>query len=106
MKMIIVIDKTFHYYFLHYHQHCTLQIQDYDCMSNAEDPDVCGKQRDTCNNVGFPTERLSPENANHSTASPSHEVSFLCYNDFCIMGHRYSLETLESSSFFQCFVLD
>lgn len=42
-------------------------------MSNADDPDVRGKQMDKGTDVGFPAEKLSPKSANHMAAS-SHEV--------------------------------
>ncbi|XP_061980356.1 serine/threonine-protein kinase BLUS1 isoform X2 [Populus nigra] len=51
-------------------------IQDYDCMSNAEDPDLSGKQMDRCNIVGFPAEKLPPKIANHSISAPSQEDGF------------------------------
>ncbi|PNT58347.1 hypothetical protein POPTR_001G349300v4 [Populus trichocarpa] len=51
-------------------------IQDYDCMSNAEDPDLSGKQMDRYNIVGFPAEKLPPKIANHSISAPSQEDGF------------------------------
>ncbi|XP_011047307.1 PREDICTED: serine/threonine-protein kinase BLUS1 isoform X2 [Populus euphratica] len=51
-------------------------IQDYDCMSNAEDPDLSGKQMDRCNIDGFPAEKLPPKIANHSISAPSQEDGF------------------------------
>jgi hypothetical protein len=60
----------------HRWHHCYLQIQDYDCMSNAEDPDLSGKQMDRYNIVGFPAEKLPPKIANHSISAPSQEVLF------------------------------
>lgn len=48
-------------------------IRDYDGMSNAEDPDVSGKQRDRYDDTGFPEESPSPERPNHLSAAPNHE---------------------------------
>ncbi|KAJ6965770.1 serine/threonine-protein kinase BLUS1 isoform X3 [Populus alba x Populus x berolinensis] len=52
------------------------RIQDYDCMSNAEDPDLSGKQMDRSNIVGFPADKLPPKTANHSISVPSQEDGF------------------------------
>ncbi|CAK7328066.1 unnamed protein product [Dovyalis caffra] len=51
-------------------------IQDYDCMSNAEDPYLSGRQMDRCDDVGFPAEKLPTKSTNHSIAAPSHEDGF------------------------------
>ncbi|KAK3014151.1 hypothetical protein RJ639_008492, partial [Escallonia herrerae] len=48
-------------------------IQDYDDISNSEDPNASGKRRDGHDDVGFPAERLSPERAHHSDAAPQLE---------------------------------
>ncbi|KAK2973300.1 hypothetical protein RJ640_027943, partial [Escallonia rubra] len=48
-------------------------IQDYDDISNSEDPNASGKRRDGHDDVGFPAERLPPERANHSDAAPQLE---------------------------------
>ncbi|XP_034898707.1 serine/threonine-protein kinase BLUS1 isoform X2 [Populus alba] len=52
------------------------RIQDYDCMSNAEDPDLSGKQMDGSNIVGSPADKLPPKTANHSISAPSQEDGF------------------------------
>ncbi|KAK2990315.1 hypothetical protein RJ640_024322, partial [Escallonia rubra] len=48
-------------------------IQDYDDISNSEDPNASGKRRDGHDDVGFPAERLPPERAHHSDAAPQLE---------------------------------
>ncbi|XP_057983935.1 serine/threonine-protein kinase BLUS1 isoform X2 [Malania oleifera] len=48
-------------------------IQDYDGMSNAEEPDANRKENERGDYVGFPTEQLSPERVNHSNAASSQE---------------------------------
>lgn len=45
-------------------------------MSNAEDPDLSGKEMDRSNIVGFPAEKLPPKIANRSISAPSQEVLF------------------------------
>lgn len=54
---------------------CYLQIQEFDGIPNAEDPDGVVKQRHRHNNVELAAERLSFGRVNHTTAAPSHEVS-------------------------------
>ncbi|KAH9790715.1 protein kinase domain-containing protein [Citrus sinensis] len=49
-------------------------IQDYDCMSNAEDPNSSGKQNHA--DVEVPAERLSTESGNHSNATTSQDDGF------------------------------
>ncbi|KAL9454856.1 hypothetical protein AB3S75_010291 [Citrus x aurantiifolia] len=49
-------------------------IQDYDCMSNAEDPNSSGKQNHA--DVEVPSERLSTESGNHSNATTSQDDGF------------------------------
>ncbi|KAA8530234.1 hypothetical protein F0562_004943 [Nyssa sinensis] len=44
-------------------------IQDYDGIPNTEDPNGSDKQRDRHDDVGFPTDRLPPEGANHPNAA-------------------------------------
>ncbi|KDO66133.1 hypothetical protein CISIN_1g005455mg [Citrus sinensis] len=48
--------------------------QDYDCMSNAEDPNSSGKQNHA--DVEVPAERLSTESGNHSNATTSQDDGF------------------------------
>lgn len=54
-----------------------LQIQDYDDVSNAEEPNPSVKQLDGHNDVGSPADRLSSEEPNYSEAAINLEVSFL-----------------------------
>ncbi|KAI3781796.1 hypothetical protein L2E82_11822 [Cichorium intybus] len=49
-------------------------IQDYDEISNTEEPNANSKQQNRPNDVGLPAERLSPDISDHSDNGSHHEV--------------------------------
>lgn len=82
---------------------CYLQIQDFDGIPNAEDPDVSMKQKDRNNNVEPTAERLSHERANHSTTAPCHQVIVVFFSPYSqVFPENYWLQVLPyvSHSFF------
>ncbi|XP_021649450.2 serine/threonine-protein kinase BLUS1 isoform X1 [Hevea brasiliensis] len=71
-------------------------IQDFDGISNAEDPDMGMKQRHRHNNVELTAERLSHERANHSTAAPSHEDGFSDLHDLESSLPSFAIKPLQA----------
>ncbi|KAI3722480.1 hypothetical protein L2E82_33519 [Cichorium intybus] len=49
-------------------------IQDYDEISNTEEPNANSKQQNRPNDVGLPAERVSPDISDHSDNGSHHEL--------------------------------